>query len=83
MSMTVALCLAVGLLVGQAFRAPAQVEKAPVPRAAVRWEYKIVDQTLDMDNLNKQGNDGWELVFIGKAESPFQIPQIVYKRVKQ
>jgi hypothetical protein len=58
-----AVVLVVGLLVGQAFRAPAQVEKAPAARPAVKWEYKVVG--ANERELNALGAEGWEFAGMG------------------
>jgi hypothetical protein len=31
---------------------------------AVQWEYKLVIETLNADQLNEFGADGWELVMV-------------------
>ncbi|MDM7928794.1 hypothetical protein [Blastomonas fulva] len=31
---------------------------------AVQWEYKLVTETLNADQLNEFGADGWELVMV-------------------
>ncbi|WP_372426139.1 hypothetical protein [Salinarimonas chemoclinalis] len=30
----------------------------------MRWEYKLVTETLNADQLNAFGGDGWELVAV-------------------
>lgn len=31
---------------------------------AVQWEYKLVTETMNADQLNEFGADGWELVMV-------------------
>lgn len=39
-------------------------DKATIGDCAVKWEYKLVTETMSADQLNECGADGWELVMV-------------------
>ena len=73
---TVVALLVAGLLVGQAFRAPAQGQ--PAAKVATKWEYKVVG--ANELELNALGENVWEFAGIasevtdGKAPAAVNLP---------
>ena len=41
-----------------------------------QWEYKIIQEALTAELLNKLGNDGWEMIGVS-------LEGVLFKRVKQ
>lgn len=39
-------------------------DNATIGDCVVKWEYKLVTETLDADQLNDFGAEGWELVMV-------------------
>src|SRR5206468_3812602 len=50
-----------GLVVGGGLLAPAQEKAKDKPAGLVRWEYKVTVGAADEQEMNKLGDDGWEL----------------------
>jgi hypothetical protein len=45
-----------------------------------KWEYKVVNSSLSEQELNKLGEEGWELIGVATWE-PFEI-KLYFKRPK-
>lgn len=39
-------------------------DSATIGDHAVKWEYRLVTETMNADQLNAFGADGWELVMV-------------------
>jgi hypothetical protein len=50
-----------GLVVGGGLLAPAQEKAKEKPAPLVKWEYKVAAGNADEQEMNKLGDDGWEL----------------------
>jgi hypothetical protein len=48
-------------LLGGGVLAPAQEKVKDRPAAVVKWEYKVTAGDVDEQEMNKLGDDGWEL----------------------
>jgi hypothetical protein len=74
-------CLGAGLL---ALGNAASHGQAPVPKAAVVWEYSTQFGANRQDHdemLNQAGQDGWELVAV--SDDPRELVRYTFKRPKQ
>ncbi len=47
----------------------------------VKWEYKVKEYEIPIDELNQLGNEGWELVTYNPLHSGL-VPVAVFKRPK-
>jgi hypothetical protein len=56
--------LILGLVVGGAMLAPAQEKAKEKAAPLVKWEYKVTAGEPDEQELNKFGDDGWELAAV-------------------
>jgi hypothetical protein len=68
---TVVVMLIIAFVAGQQFARPV-VAQSTVPQSAAapsqqKWEYRIVGSLHTVDQINKLGEDGWEVVTLNAS----------------